>query len=81
MTSVSLWVQVVYIIASVLILLGIKRLGSPVTARSGNRLGAVGVALAVIATVIDAEGLNLPLIALAVVIGALIGLLYASGCP
>src|SRR5690554_2433543 len=81
MTSVSLWVQVVYIIASVLILLGIKRLGSPVTARSGNRLGAVGVALAFIATVIDAEGLNLPLIALAVVIGAVIGLLYAKRVP
>src|SRR5690606_13493699 len=77
----ALWVEVSYIIAAALFLLGIKRLGSPATARSGNRLGAAGVTLAVVATVIDAEGLNWPLIAVAVAIGAVIGVVWAQRVP
>ena len=40
-----------------------------------------GVTLAVVATVIDAEGLNWPLIAVAVAIGAVIGVVWAQRVP
>ena len=45
--------QLMYIIASVLFIIGLKRLGSAATARQGNLLSAVGMALALVATLAD----------------------------
>ena len=39
-------IAVSYIVAAVLFIFGLKRLSSPATARSGNRVAAVGMALA-----------------------------------
>ena len=46
-------IPVVYLIASALFILGIKNLGSPLTAPRGNRLAALAMLLAVAATLID----------------------------
>ncbi|HUF30925.1 MAG TPA: NAD(P)(+) transhydrogenase (Re/Si-specific) subunit beta [Gemmatimonadaceae bacterium] len=47
--------ELAYIVAAVLFIIGLKRLSSPTTARSGNALGALGMLLAVVATVIVEE--------------------------
>ena len=39
-------IAIAYIVAAVLFIFGLKRLSSPATARSGNRLAAIGMALA-----------------------------------
>lgn len=77
----AVWVEAVYIVSSALFLLGIKRLGSPVTARSGNMLAAVGAALAIAAILVSAPHLNYTLIVVAVAIGAVIGIVWARRVP
>ena len=44
-----------YLGASVLFILGIKRLSSPRTAPSGNLLAAIGMAIAIVATLFDQQ--------------------------
>lgn len=77
MIGQSTWVELVYVAAAVLFLVGIKRLGSPATARSGNTLGWIGMALAVIVTLIDRSGLNFSLILIGIGVGAAIGTVLA----
>ena len=43
----------VYLVASVLFILGIKKLSSPKTARRGNQLSAAGMLLAIVVTLFD----------------------------
>jgi NAD(P) transhydrogenase subunit beta len=47
---VSLLIQASYFVAAVLLIMGIKRMSSPVTARSGIQWAGIGVLVAVIAT-------------------------------
>ena len=47
---VSLLIQASYFVAAVLLIMGIKRMSSPVTARSGIQWAGVGVLVAVVAT-------------------------------
>ncbi|HEV2712772.1 MAG TPA: NAD(P)(+) transhydrogenase (Re/Si-specific) subunit beta, partial [Gaiellaceae bacterium] len=41
------WIDFAYLIAAICLILGIKRLSHPRTARSGNWIAAVGMAIAV----------------------------------
>ena len=61
---VSLLIQASYFAAAVLLIMGIKRMSSPVTARSGIQWAGVGVLVAVIATFFYHEraGANTPLL-------------------
>ena len=68
--------QLAYLVASVLFILGLKRLSSPRTARSGNFLGAMGMLLAVVATLL-VGGLSWTWILVGLVIGAAIGAFLA----
>ncbi|HEX6508310.1 MAG TPA: NAD(P)(+) transhydrogenase (Re/Si-specific) subunit beta [Chloroflexota bacterium] len=64
-----------YLVAALLFVLGIRFLGSPVTARRGNWLAAVGMAIALVATFFY-QGIdlgNLWFIGPALVLGAVIG--------
>ena len=54
-----------YIVASVLFILGIKGLSHPRTARRGNMQAAIGMAIAVVATLLDERIENYGLIAVA----------------
>lgn len=67
----------VYLIASVLFIFGIKKLGSPKTARQGNQLAALGMLLAIIVTLLDKRIISFELIIIGVVIGSLIGAVFA----
>ena len=58
-----------YLLCAILFILGLRRLSSPATARSGNRLAAVGMAFAIVATLFDERVLSYGWIA----VGALVG--------
>jgi len=66
------FVKLAYLVAAVLFILGLKGLGHPRTAVRGNQLGAVGMLLAIVVTLL-ARGLSYEYILIGVVIGALIG--------
>lgn len=63
----------VYLIASVCFIFGIKRLSSPKTARRGNQLAATGMLLAIVVTLLDQKILTFEYIIVGLVVGAAIG--------
>ena len=54
-------IDLVYVVAAILFIVGLKFLGSPATARKGNVISSIGMAIAVIATLFI-KGLNFELI-------------------
>ncbi|MBP5974852.1 NAD(P)(+) transhydrogenase (Re/Si-specific) subunit beta [Brasilonema sp. CT11] len=70
-------IQLTYLIAASLFILGLKQLGSPATARQGNVVAAVGMLLAIVATMLDQHVLNYEMILVGLVIGSLIGIVAA----
>ena len=75
--------EITYILASVLFILGLKMLSHPLTARRGNMLAAVGMVLAILATILfhqkDGQPIgNIGWIIAAIVIGTLIGWVIAK---
>jgi len=71
---ISILIQASYFVAAVLLILGIKRMSSPVTARSGIQWAGVGVLVAVIATFFHHGGPDRILIENAALIFAAIAL-------
>jgi len=67
-----------YLLASVLFILGIKKLSHPKSAQSGNMLAAIGMLVAILATLVSGESLNFELIILGVIIGTIIGAIFAT---
>lgn len=66
-----------YLITSVLFILGIMFLRSPATARLGNTLSALGMAVAIIATLLSGSIQRWDLIIIGFVLGAIIGYVAA----
>lgn len=66
------FVKLAYLLAAVLFIMGLKGLGHPRTAVRGNLLGAVGMLIAIVVTLL-AQGLSYTHILIGLVIGALIG--------
>lgn len=74
-------VNLSYLISVILLISGLKRLSHPATARIGNIVAATGMGLAIVATLIAPvqEGSNNYLIiAIALAVGAVIGLIMAK---
>ncbi|WP_374603937.1 NAD(P)(+) transhydrogenase (Re/Si-specific) subunit beta [Arenimonas sp.] len=69
MSWLPLLVKASYFVAALLFILGIKRMASPVTARSGIRWAGAGMVLATVATFATPGMHNIPLILAAVVLG------------
>jgi len=67
-----------YILSSILFIFGIKMMGKAETARRGNLLSAVGMLIAMIATLLYKEVVDLKLIVIALVIGSVIGGIWAQ---
>ena len=67
-----------YLAAAALFVVGIRRLRKPETARSGNTLAAVGMAIALVATLFVIEFKSLLLIGAAVLIGSVLGAVSAQ---
>ena len=70
-------IAISYIVAAMLFIFGLKQLSSPSTARAGNRLAAMGMALALGATLLDRQILSYWSIALGTFIGAVMGIYFA----
>jgi NAD(P) transhydrogenase subunit beta len=70
-------IQLTYLVAASLFILGLKQLGSPATARQGNVVAAVGMLLAIVATMLDQHVLNYEMILVGLIIGSLIGIVAA----
>src|SRR5680860_1611407 len=83
MTATPAWAQLVYLLAAVCFILALKGLSSPKTARAGNLIGAVGAVVACVVVffaipeaVLQSE--NIPLILVAIAIGAVVGVVGAQ---
>lgn len=72
----SIGIELLYIVASILFILGIRMLGRVNTARQGNLVSAVGMLIAVIATLIQG-GVNFNWIVIGLAAGSVIGLVSA----
>ena len=70
-------IELSYLVAASLFILGLKKLGSPATARQGNLWAAVGMLLAVVATLLDRQVLNYPMIMVGLLIGSVLGAIAA----
>ena len=80
MVDAAVW-DIGYLIAAAMFIIGIKRLSSPRTAPQGNRLGSMGMLLAVVVTLVrmQSEGIiGWELIVGGLAIGAIIGALMAT---
>ena len=72
------WIGFAYLLASALFILGMKRLGSPRTAPAGNRMAAVGMLIAIVATLFHEEIVRFEGIVAGATVGALIGAIAAQ---
>lgn len=70
--------QLIYLVAVSLFIYGLKRLGSPSTARSGNQLASLGMFIGVLVTLLDQNIVSFELILAGVVIGSAIGVIAAK---
>ena len=75
--NIEIITNLAYIVSACLFAMGLKYLGSPVTARKGNMLSASGMFIAVIATLLGSHIISFQWIILGVAIGALLGALVA----
>ncbi len=76
MSSASL-INFAYIVASILFIFGLKMLGRQHTARRGNLLSSVGMLIAVVVTLLDAQVVNYTWITIGLVAGGVIGAICA----
>jgi len=70
-------VNIIYLIASALFIFGLKGLTHPRTAVRGNLLGAAGMFLAVVVTLLDRNIVSYEIMAAGFIVGALIGAILA----
>jgi len=73
----SVAINSIYILSALLFALGLKLLSSPETARRGNLLSALGMFLAVVATLFNQEIISYQFIAGGILVGSIIGVLAA----
>ena len=69
--------SIAYVLASVLFILGIKKLSHPKTARDGNFVAASGMLIAIVATLVFYSNIDFQLILIGMAIGAIIGATFA----
>ncbi|MFW5811928.1 MAG: NAD(P)(+) transhydrogenase (Re/Si-specific) subunit beta, partial [Alkalispirochaetaceae bacterium] len=73
----STYVDLFYLLAATLFILGLKGLSHPRTAVRGNLMGALGMLLAVVVTLLRQEILNIELLLAGLLAGTLVGALLA----
>jgi NAD(P) transhydrogenase subunit beta len=70
-------IAVAYLLAASLFIVGLKRLSSPATARAGNALAALGMLLAIVATLLAREIITFEWIIVGIIIGTIAGAVMA----
>ncbi|MEP0713717.1 MAG: NAD(P)(+) transhydrogenase (Re/Si-specific) subunit beta, partial [Algoriphagus sp.] len=71
-------IELAYLIASVLFVLGMKMMNKTKSARQGNRLSALGMFIAILATLVQIDAISLVEILGCIVVGSAIGMYYAN---
>jgi NAD(P) transhydrogenase subunit beta len=66
-------INLAYVFSAVLFIIGLKKLSSPATARQGNLISAIGMLIAIVATLVSELKLPWANIMIGLVIGSLIG--------
>ncbi|MBI5746519.1 MAG: NAD(P)(+) transhydrogenase (Re/Si-specific) subunit beta [Nitrospirae bacterium] len=74
-------VNIAYLIASVLFILGLKGLAHPKTSVRGNLLGTIGMLIAVLVTLLDRHILSYEIILIGILAGSAIGVFLAIKTP
>ena len=74
-------INLFYLVAAVLFILGLKGLSHPRTAVRGNLLGSTGMLLAIVVTLLDKRIVSFEVIVAGIVVGALIGAVMAYRAP
>ena len=65
-----------YLISAICFIYGLKMLSHPKTARKGNIIASLGMLIAIIATVYLGTELDIKMIAIAMIIGSIIGSMF-----
>ncbi len=73
----NVWINLAYVVASVLFILGLKGLTRPRTAVRGNLLGSLAMLIAVVATLLHRDVLSYEWIVAGLLLGGVIGLILA----
>jgi NAD(P) transhydrogenase subunit beta len=74
-------INIAYLVSAILFILGLKGLTSPRTARNGNLTGALGMLVAVVATLFDRHILSFEMILAGIALGSAIGVVLALKVP
>ncbi|MBK8316982.1 MAG: NAD(P)(+) transhydrogenase (Re/Si-specific) subunit beta [Acidobacteria bacterium] len=67
------FIELAYLLASILFIFGLKGLSNPKTARNGMNMAAAGMLVAVVGTLFNAEIVSYELIIIGLIVGSLIG--------
>ncbi|HEY9629721.1 MAG TPA: NAD(P)(+) transhydrogenase (Re/Si-specific) subunit beta [Coleofasciculaceae cyanobacterium] len=71
-------IELGYLVAAGLFIVGLKKLGSPASARQGNLVAAIGMLVAIVATLLNQGVLNYQMILVAILLGSAIGAVMAQ---
>ncbi|MHA7819044.1 MAG: NAD(P)(+) transhydrogenase (Re/Si-specific) subunit beta [Erythrobacter sp.] len=71
------WVPLAYLVAGVFFILALRGLSSPASSRAGNRNGMIGMAIALVTTLVTHDLANIVEIGIAIFLGAIIGVTIA----
>ena len=71
------WAMLAYLAAGVFFILALRGLSSPATSRAGNRNGMIGMAIAVVTTLVTHDIANIAEIGVAIFLGGIIGVTIA----
>ncbi len=74
--DLNFWINIVYIIAATLFIFGLKMMSKPDSARQGNLISAIGMALAIGATLLS-KGLTFEWIIAGGIVGTVLGIIFA----
>ncbi len=75
--AVPSWVLIAYLVAGICFILALRGLSSPSTSQRGNRLGMIGMGIAVVTTLVIHHVASLVEIGAAILVGGAIGLVTA----
>jgi NAD(P) transhydrogenase subunit beta len=70
-------IQLAYLVAAILFILGLRNLSSPRSAPRGNLLAAIGMLVAVVAILVDQKVVDYGLVIAGIVVGSLLGAVLA----
>jgi H+-translocating NAD(P) transhydrogenase subunit beta len=71
-------IQLSYLVAASLFIVGLKQLGSPATARQGNVVAAIGMFIAIVGTLLEKQVISYELIVVGIIVGSILGTIMAK---